>query len=50
MHVHLAKDAKAANAIIASIAKNANCKKIVKSKSMTAEETLLNHALEDEGL
>jgi iron-sulfur cluster protein len=50
VHVHLAKDAKAANAIIASIAKNANCKKIVKSKSMTAEETLLNHALEDEGL
>ncbi|MUM78068.1 4Fe-4S dicluster domain-containing protein [Pseudodesulfovibrio sp. F-1] len=50
VHVHLAKDAKEANDIIASIAKNANCKKIVKSKSMTAEETLLNHALEDEGL
>jgi Uncharacterized conserved protein containing a ferredoxin-like domain len=50
VHVHLAKDGDEANAIIASIAKNAGCKKIVKSKSMTAEETLLNHALEHEGL
>ena len=48
--VHMAKDAAEANEIIARIAKNANCKKIVKSKSMTAEETLLNHRLEDDGL
>lgn len=48
--VHLAKDATEANEIIARIAKDANCKKIVKSKSMTAEETLLNHRLEKDGL
>lgn len=48
--VHMAKDAAEANEIIARIAKNANCKKIVKSKSMTAEETLLNHRLEEDGL
>ncbi|MGJ3522715.1 L-lactate dehydrogenase (quinone) large subunit LdhH [Nitratidesulfovibrio sp. D1] len=48
--VHMAKDADEANEIIARIAKNANCKKIVKSKSMTAEETLLNHRLEEDGL
>lgn len=48
--VHMAKDAAEANEIIARIAKNSNCKKIVKSKSMTAEETLLNHRLEDDGL
>ena len=50
IHVHFAKDADEANAIIAGIARKTNTKKIVKSKSMTAEETLLNHALEDEGL
>ncbi|WP_018123847.1 L-lactate dehydrogenase (quinone) large subunit LdhH [Desulfovibrio oxyclinae] len=49
-HVHLAKDADEANRIIADIAKKTKSKKIVKSKSMTAEETLLNHVLEDEGL
>jgi len=48
--VHMAKDAAEANEIIARIAKNSNCKKIVKSKSMTAEETLLNHRLEEDGL
>ncbi|WP_353118324.1 L-lactate dehydrogenase (quinone) large subunit LdhH [Nitratidesulfovibrio sp.] len=48
--VHMAKDATEANEIIARIAKASNCKKIVKSKSMTAEETLLNHRLEDDGL
>ncbi len=49
-HVHLAKDADEANRIIADIAKKSDCKTVVKSKSMTAEETLLNHLLEDEGL
>ena len=48
--VHYAKDADEANAIISRIAKETDCKKVVKSKSMTAEETLLNHALEDDGL
>ncbi len=45
--VHLAKDAQEANEIIGRIALEENCKTIVKSKSMTAEETLLNHHLED---
>ncbi len=49
IHVHYAKDGDEANRIIADIAKKGNCKSIVKSKSMTAEETLLNHDLEDEG-
>ena len=48
--VHFAKDADAANALIVKIAKESGSKKIIKSKSMTAEETLLNHALEDHGL
>ena len=48
--VHYATDAAAANAIINRIARQARCKKVIKSKSMTAEETRLNHALEDEGL
>jgi iron-sulfur cluster protein len=50
VHVHFARDAAEANAIIADIAKATGSKKIVKSKSMTAEETLLNHTLEDNGL
>ncbi len=48
--VHFAKDAAEANALIVGIAKETGSKKIIKSKSMTAEETLLNHALEDQGL
>ena len=50
VHVHLAKDADEANRLIAKIAKDNNVKKIIKSKSMTSEETLLNHHLEDEKL
>ena len=50
VHVHLAKDAAQANEIIASIAKDNGCKTIVKSKSMTAEETHLNTRLEADGL
>ena len=49
VHVHLAKDAAEANTLIARIARDNNCKKIIKSKSMTSEETLLNHYLEDHG-
>ncbi|HWR02915.1 MAG TPA: LUD domain-containing protein [Humidesulfovibrio sp.] len=48
--VHVAKTAHEANEIIGKIAQKANVKRIVKSKSMTAEETLLNHHLEDLGL
>jgi iron-sulfur cluster protein len=47
--VHHAKDAKQANEIVAAIAKENNVKKIIKSKSMTAEETFLNDHLEKEG-
>ena len=47
--VHLAKTALEANEIIAGIARDSQTKKIVKSKSMTAEETFLNDHLENEG-
>jgi iron-sulfur cluster protein len=46
----LAKTAAEANEIIARIAQEHKVKKIIKSKSMTAEETLLNHRLEQDGL
>jgi iron-sulfur cluster protein len=48
--VHLARTADEANATIARIAQDAGVKRVIKSKSMTAEETLLNHALESHGL
>ena len=47
--VHWAKNAKEANAIIVGIAKTNHVKKIIKSKSMTAEEIFLNDHLEKEG-
>ena len=47
--VHFAETASQANDIIARIARDNGVKKIVKSKSMTAEETLLNHHLEGDG-
>ncbi|MHC1710744.1 MAG: L-lactate dehydrogenase (quinone) large subunit LdhH [Solidesulfovibrio sp.] len=47
--VHLAATAHEANEIIAKIAKDNNVKTIVKSKSMTAEETHLNVHLEAQG-
>ncbi len=47
--VHVAKDAQEANEIIAAIARENNAKKIIKAKSMTAEETFLNDYLEKEG-
>ncbi len=50
VRVHRAADAQQANELIAQIAKESGCRKIVKSKSMTAEETYLNHHLENEGL
>jgi len=48
--VHFAKTAREANEIICKIAKSNGVRKIIKSKSMTAEETFLNHHLEDRGL
>ncbi|WP_031388760.1 L-lactate dehydrogenase (quinone) large subunit LdhH [Desulfonatronum thiodismutans] len=50
VHVHLATTAEEANRIIARIAKDNDCKKVIKAKSMTAEETHLNNHLEAEGL
>ena len=50
VHVHRAATAKEANEIIARIAKENNVKRVVKSKSMTAEEIQLNPALEAEGM
>ncbi|MEN8211529.1 MAG: LUD domain-containing protein, partial [Thermodesulfobacteriota bacterium] len=47
--VHRAENAEQANKIIARIAKENKVKKIVKSKSMTAEETFLNAHLEQHG-
>ena len=48
--VHLAATAREANEIIAAIAREHGVHKVIKSKSMTAEETFLNHHLEAEGL
>jgi L-lactate dehydrogenase complex protein LldF len=48
--VHWAMDAAEANAIICKLARDHNARTIVKSKSMTTEETHLNDALEAAGL
>ncbi len=50
IRVHLAENAEAANRIVAAIARENRVRTVIKSKSMTAEETLLNHHLEAEGL
>ena len=50
IHVHLAQTAEDANRIIADIAKQTKSRRIVKSKSMTAEEIHLNKWLETDGL
>jgi iron-sulfur cluster protein len=50
IHVHVAETAEDANRIIGEIAKKTGSKKIVKSKSMTAEEIHLNKWLENLGL
>jgi len=47
--VHFARTAFEANSIIASIARENGVKRIVKGKSMTAEETFLNAYLEEAG-
>jgi len=48
--VHWARDGAEANAIIRSLAAERNAKTVVKSKSMTTEETHLNRALEAAGM
>ena len=48
-HVYRANTAEEANQIISDIAKREGVKRIIKSKSMTSEETKLNHKLEADG-
>jgi len=48
--VHEARTAQEANEIIARIAQDNHVRKVIKSKSMTAEEILLNDHLENQGL
>jgi L-lactate dehydrogenase complex protein LldF len=48
--VHWAATAADARTIVADIARQANCKRAVKSKSMTSEEVHLNAALDQAGL
>lgn len=48
--VHWARDAAEANAIICKLAKDGHARTVVKSKSMTTEETHLNDALEAAGV
>ena len=48
--VHWAEDAEAANEIVLDIARESGARTLVKSKSMTTEETGLNGALEEAGL
>lgn len=50
VHVHRAIDAAEANEMVAAIAKANNVKRVVKSKSMTAEEIQLNPRLEADGI
>ena len=49
-HVHHARDAAEANAIIVKIARQHRVKTVVKGKSMATEEIGLNHALEQAGV
>ena len=49
-HVHWAESAADARRIVLEIADQNDCKRIVKSKSMTTEEIHLNPALEEAGL
>ena len=49
-HVHFARDAEEANAIVADIARQHGVKLVVKSKSMVSEETRVNDALKEIGV
>src|SRR4029453_2264230 len=48
--VHWGRDAKEANQIVCGLARERRARVVVKSKSMTTEETHLNDALEAEGV
>src|SRR6516165_6061082 len=49
-HVHWARDAAEANAIVTNLVKAANASKVVKVKSMATQETGLNEALAASGI
>ena len=49
-HVHWARDAAEANAIVADLVRQAHADKVVKVKSMATQETGLNEALEAAGI
>jgi L-lactate dehydrogenase complex protein LldF len=49
-HVHWARDADEANAIVTNLVKAANASKVVKVKSMATQETGLNEALAGSGI
>ena len=49
-HVHWARDAAEANAIVTNLVKAANASKVVKVKSMATQETGLNEALAADGI
>ncbi|MBI5029081.1 MAG: iron-sulfur cluster-binding protein [Chloroflexi bacterium] len=49
-HIHHARDAAEANAIVVEIARQHKVKTVVKGKSMASEEIGLNHALEHAGV
>jgi L-lactate dehydrogenase complex protein LldF len=49
-HVHWAADAEEARRIVVDIARQAGCRRAVKSKSMTSEEVHLNPALQAAGI
>jgi len=49
-HVHFARDAAQANAIVSEIAKRSGVSTVTKSKSMVSEELGLNHVLEEQGI
>ena len=49
-HVHFAKDAAEARAIILGLARSKGVKVVTKSKSMVSEEIELNHALAEAGI
>jgi L-lactate dehydrogenase complex protein LldF len=49
-HLHFARDGAEATRIILDIAKKANCKSVIKSKSMVSEEIELVHSFEANGI
>ncbi len=49
-HVHFARDAQEANAIVLAIARRHEVKRVIKGKSMVSEEMGLNHVLEAAGI